>query len=425
MLKPIKEHGKLFSNSRHQIQKINYYIEKINLYHKAKSQEALNYMDKLLDYLKKLAAEKKISTAVEYWLAENLPEEAKKKIEETLQNTNVRKNIHHISSKAQLSTIYRQYHSKESFRSLIKNKLNQIDASFEVETIKSGNNPLVQVHNDTISFVVRLIRMNKKEEENDVSPRQIREKLGKKMPQITQPFLVEFVHDDGQEITYIEYSELYTDGNLHSYFENLREQREQKNLSADEFDKALFLYAQQMITMLTGLNDLNIWYTDLKPSNILLKNSQISVSDIKGLIRSESIFIASNRTNTSKAYFQSDVFYQEKIDLELLQCQTLATTLYELACGELPEQLEIDKLSWKSALKFNHPVFTDKNGLFLRSIIEQLMSPNPPPLKKFLERFNEQLANMEAHAQGVPLQENNLLPSISEPNTNTPHYNKA
>jgi serine/threonine protein kinase len=416
-LKLIREPGRLFSSTRHQVHKINYYAEKINHFQQFKPQEALKYTDKLIDYIQKIMNEKKISKTVQQWLEDNSPEETKKKIEAKISNKTLRKSIHRLSMQAHLPSIYDEYQDKDSFKRLIENQLNDVDEHLKVEPIDAGNNPLVKVTNQDMAFVVRLIRMDKEEELAGTSPRQIREKLGRKIPQIPQPFVMEWVEDDGQEITYMEYSELYTEGNLQEHFEDLHKQRKQKALTPDEFDKEIFLYAKQMITMFIALNKKDIWYTDLKPSNILLKNNNIVVSDIKGLVASTSTYIRTNSTNTSKTYYQSDVFNQKTIDLEMVQCQTLAATLYQLACGELPEQVDIDQFHWKNVFNFKHPVFTGENGKFLRATIERLMSINTPSMQHVLTQFDEKLMAVEAVSQEVrepmldmPLPEENDVP---------------
>ncbi len=399
MLKLIKNTGKFFSTTRTQTNKINYYAEKINNYLVTNPEKALKYADKLIVYVQKIETEKKICRSVQQWLEDNSPHEIKKRVEKINKHKNLQNTVHQLSSSAKLPSIYKKYQGKDSFSLLIDQKLNQIDKGFQVESLHGGNNPIVKIHHHDKIFIVRLLRMNKEEEESGASSRFIRETYCQDISQIPQPYLIEWVADDGHELSYIEYSQYYAEGSLQGHFETLREQRKQKTLGPDEFDKELLLYTKKLIEFFVSINDRKIWYTDLKPSNVLLDNGQIVISDIKGLVVSNKNYIESYKTNTSKSYYKSSVFNQNQVDLELLQCQTLATTLYQLACGELPQQVQEGISSWNNVYNFKHPVFTGEEGKFLKHLIKKLSLNVPVSMSKVLDEINERLSQMEVSSQ--------------------------
>ncbi|WP_133135930.1 protein kinase domain-containing protein [Legionella rowbothamii] len=388
MLTPIKNSGLFFSSKRLQIDKVNEFIRKINKYYRSDPQKALDYLTELNNYYQKRLQKNDLASTLAIWFIENPIENIQNKIHHQISNNQLRDKILDLTAQIQLPTIYESYTGKDSFRTLVEGELDKVDEEYKVVSIKSNNNPIVQVNHEEDSFVVRFLRMDKNEEDSGVSPRFIREQI-QDLPQIPQPYLIEFVSADQQEITYLEYSEFYASGSLQKHFDVLRKRNDLKYIPTADIHKELFGYTKKIAEFFIAINEKQIWYTDLKPGNILLNNEQgIVISDIKGLIASSELEIPSNRTSTSQAYFQSSVFNKNQINLEKIQCQTLATTLYELACGELPMQFPTSHSDWRNMYNFNHPVFRGEQGQELRQLIKALVSKEPPSMEEVLELIN-------------------------------------
>lgn len=421
MLTLMTLNGSYFSEKRHQINKVNYYAEKITNYHRSNPEKAREYASKLLNYYQKLSNEDRTALEVEQWFIENLPSEIIRKIDNIISNNRLREHVFNISASARLPDIYTQYEDKDSFRTLIQNRLQRIDKDFKVVSLSSGNNPVVRVNHKDKRFIIRFLRMNRVEETQGHSPRIARELLDG-IQQIPKPYLLEQVEEDSLEVTFMEYSEYFENGNLKDYFEQLRLQKQKKLITSADFDKMILIYAKKMVDFFTAINQKNIWYTDLKPSNILLNNNdELVISDIKGLTISLNTMVHSSRTNTSQQYFQSTVFVRNQIDLELLQCQTLGTTLYQLATGHLPEQLEMNTGMWKNIYNFKQPVFEGVTGVFLKHLISHLISPVALPMNTILTQLAPLLLAEEALKEDTDVSLDDSLLDL-QPSTETERY---
>ncbi|MCC5791470.1 MAG: hypothetical protein JJT82_02515 [Legionellaceae bacterium] len=395
MLIPIKVSGRFFSEKRHQITKLNELIQKINTHVPSNLEKAKEYASKLLAYQFKLTAQDKAHYLVEQWLIENSPPEILKKIEGMIENNRLRERITSLSASARLPDIYSDYDGKDSFRTLIEKQLRGIDEEYEVISLGGNNNPVVQVKKNDAIFVLRFLRMNCTEEELGYSPRITRELL-EGVKQIPQPYRMEEAANDRQEITYIEYSPYYQRGNLEDCFEKLRHQQRKKIVSPTDFYQAVLHYTIKIVEFLMAINEKNIWFTDLKPSNILLnEDDEIVISDIKGLLVSPTEIIASNRANTTSTYHQSTVYTNKNtLNLKLLQCQTLATTIYQLVCGTLPEQVEADDFSWHNKYTFKQKAFQTEQGAFFKTIIKRLNCDRSLSMRRLHGRLATQLADI-------------------------------
>lgn len=407
--------GMPFSEKRAQINKINYYLEKINNNYKSDPEKALKYANKICTYCQDLLEKGKVSSVIELWTIDTPPLEIKRKIELLASNSRLRKNIIQLSTTAKLSDVYSEYHGKDSFRALLQRRLNTIDEGYEVISLESGNNPIVQVNQDGKSFIIRFLRVSRGAEKDGYSPRIAREQLDG-IQQIPQPFLLELAEQDDIESTYMEFGEFYEQGNLLKRFENLYIQKQKKIITSSDFEKTLLSYAKRMVEFYILINEKRIWYTDLKPSNILINdNDEIIISDVKGLIISDTPIVITNRTSTSPAYYQSSVFINNQIDLELVQCQTLAVTLYQLACGALPEQIELNKSKWKNNFDFNHAVFRTPVGEFLQKLIVQLNKKPALSMPLALAHIKNQLLIHEEFNEDVALEDSDSIMEMLPP----------
>ncbi|MFJ1267631.1 hypothetical protein ACD661_03550 [Legionella lytica] len=387
-----------FSTTRTQIKQVNTLVQKINTYQqKNQLLRALKYVDKLAVYLQQLEQENKIKAPIKEWAEQNSLDEFKKHILSESAQRELQQKIKQLTGKAQLTSLYHLENSPSTYPNLIGNKLKTVDNKLEFESLNAENNPAIVVTNPdkNMTFIVRFFRTINTGDSKHRSPREIREQCSKDMPQIPAPLAMEPIAKEGNDELYFEYSQFYPEGNLKNYFANLREQKEQGIISAPEFDKALLDCSKQLMEFLVSLNERKIWYTDMKPSNILLNEGKIILSDIKGLLESKSAKTQSNMINATKSYHSSNVFFNDNVNLELLQCQTLAATLYQLACGELPEPNGTINC-WKNTYDFSQPVFQSEHGHFVMSIIELLSANIPITMEKALSRVKEQLAQMDS-----------------------------
>lgn len=423
MLTLLKITGSYFSAKRRQILKINYYAEKINAHWALEPEQALIYANKLSAYSQKLANDKSTSSTVLQWLIENPPAEIVKKINHVISNNKLKENIRDLSAKVQLSGIYSDYDSKDSFRTLIQKRLDALDEDFKVVSLQSHNSPVVHVNNEQSQFIIRFLRMNKDEESSGNSPRIARELLDD-VHEISKPYLVEHVEDDNIEVTFIEFSEYYENGNLEQYFAQLRLQKAKKLITSSDFEKTLLSYTSKIVAFFITINQKNIWFTDLKPSNILLNNdNDIVISDIKGLIIAFEKEIATNKTNTSRSYYQSTVFSKNKINLERLQRQTLATTMYQLACGSLPAQNDLEDLGWRNCYDFDRPVFQSEIGVFLQHLIHKLNLKTSITMPAVLNLLTQKLSLHDDLSTGVLLEDQ--MAEVLPPPRATNFFNNA
>ena len=273
-----------------------------------------------------------------------------------------------------------------------------------------------------MSFVIRFLRMNVDEEISENSPRFVRARCHG-IPQIPQPYLEEWVADDGREITFLEYSKYYA-GNLQQYFNPLRSKKEMQQITEADFQQEILLFAKKLAEFFIIINQRDIWYTDLKPTNILLtENKEIVISDIKGLIASQGPMIQSNRASSSPHYYQTSVFHKEQLNLEALQCQTLAVTLYQLACNKLPTRQEKKNGAWSNVYDFEQEVFQGDMGDFFQDLIMLLNTKVPIPMASALRRIEEQLWLIENSADEVSL-DDPMLVEMPPPRNNGNHYRK-
>lgn len=408
MLSNIELGGRYPSSKFKQTRKIRDYVKAINgacLAHKY--DKALKYTDKLIGYLNHLQEKNRLCSIATDWFNKNPLQEIREYIEETKTKYETRERLVKLSSHTDLSTLYRKhYSSKESFRDLTQRAFSSPKLA-EVTELASNNNPITIVNSEEGQFVTRLLRMNKGDELAGVSPRQLRRNMGNLVPQIPQPLVLDEVEDDGLEVTFWERSEFFPEGNLSQHFANLRQERQANTLSPDAFDQELLQKSLKIVAFLQLINEkFSVWYTDLKPSNLLLNKGELVISDIKGLVYSQKHYIESNRTNSTHAYYRSTVFFnQNKFDLQLLQSHTLATSIYEMACGQLPNQVDTGLGTWKNVYDFKHPVFTGKHGVFLKELIKSLSNDLPPTLQEIQQIMEKQLDILENHHHGVAAEE--------------------
>ncbi|MCA0403582.1 MAG: hypothetical protein LCH30_07250 [Proteobacteria bacterium] len=291
--------------------------------------------------------------------------------------------IQKIDTPQILTTIYDKLNldgsSKNTFIKIIS-ELFHIKEE-DVHDLSASNNAVVHVSlnpqaerysdfNDAI--IVRIVRIDALEN----SPLSAR-KLLWGLKGISFPLFCKEIGDDGLEKTFLEIGSFYPRGDLDTHFTKLREHKSEK-LRYNSIGDELLKYSAQLIQLMIKCNKRGIKLTDLKSKNILLDNNGgLQISDPKGFLRSDSSQFLSNKVNSTQDYYSDDVFLKEDkthkhyIKLNLLQCQTLAATLYELIVGERAE-----KVNGKLMFDFTSPFFATRTGAFIQEFISDLYKCN-------------------------------------------------
>ncbi|MDI9817811.1 MULTISPECIES: protein kinase family protein [unclassified Legionella] len=387
--------GRINSLKRRQINRLNAVLKKINQYENTNPQGLQRYLDKLISFHQKTIQKGSADKVIKDWFTAHPLFRTQQQIGQILNSKQIQLDIRQLVEKIDMKSIYRNYEGKDSFKTLIENKFTDFNPQCKVESLGGGNNPAVKVTlNDAHPFVVRFLRVDSNEEKEGLSPRVARERVAH-MRQIAQPYLLTWIEDDFQETTYLEFSAYYEHGNLEEQFDRLHRQcQRNKKTPPGTLNPLVLSYARQFLEFFLELNKQGIWYTDLKPSNVLLNSDgSIVISDIKGLVTAEEKTVSSFRASTSRAYYQSTVYEGRAINLERLQQQTLANTLYELACNKLPIPKVTHQPHWKNKYDFDLPYFHSAEGQLIKSMIQELNKSQPQPLNKFLtmiDTFNKE-----------------------------------
>jgi serine/threonine protein kinase len=372
-------------------------IKSLNKILKTMNECALNQPEELTPLYQKLVAfhRKKVGGGsakqpIKDWFVAHPLFQIDRVIQQAIKEKTILTSITELSQQADLIAIYRRYEGKDSFRTLIEQQLHDIDEGIEVVNLGGGNNPVVRVRLDEDRFfIMRFLRVGSQEDYAGVSPRCLRDSL-QNVDELPMPYLLTPVEDDRQEVTYLEFSPYYERGSLADHFKKLREQKDKKSIDTNQL---VLIYAQKMISFLSKINPHNIWYTDLKPENILLpmmvNEDYVVINDIKGLILSPNNKIRRNMVSMTPAYYQSSVYEGRDVHLDLLQRQTLANTLYELACGKLPIPEITHQPDWKNQYNFDQPCFKNPEGLFLVQFIRELNRSQAFPLTHFTSMIED------------------------------------
>jgi len=289
----------------------------------------------------------------------------------------------------------------------------KVNTQCKFKSLGGANNKVVKISVEGEEFICRLFPTPKKNSEKLGFAQQARASVTD-VPYVMQPNILQTIGEVGNEIIHIEFLQYLPHGDLKGHMEEIRKQ----NGKEEDIDKIRLEVGQfgiQLVDFFQKINERNVWYTDLKPGNILLnEHEQIRISDAKGLIMSTEQKIDQRHTNTTPNYFSSAVCSKMdegpyQIDLAKLQMQNLAVTLYQLLTNELPTMINFENQSGsiedKLNFDFGHDVFADNTGKDFQSLINDLYEGNEADLdiiQKRLEKLNELMApNTKAKGGGM------------------------
>ncbi|KTD64107.1 protein kinase family protein [Legionella spiritensis] len=402
--------GRFFSPKRKQIKHINHLLDKINsnITGEQDIEAVRKYYLKLCDYYWKLMSKGTASNAVREWFKENPLYAVEQWIAREIPRRTFQAKLLPITSRTNLlKDLYKEYEGKSSFGNKFTDMLNtyaldnpEREPKYQDEDLSGSNNPVVKITRTDEHFICRLFRVNSSEDEMAISARIARERLTR-VDYVVQPYELFFLEDDGHEKVYMEFTEYFERGSIEAFFKNLHGKlNNDAGMDIEDIQNMSLFYYKELLEFYRKINQHNVWYTDLKPSNVLLsKEGALRISDAKGLLLSSEKMVPICQTNTTQEYHQTSAYHKNLLNLEILQRQNLACTLYQMLTNEIPEQVfdeESIARCWTTDFNFEHPCFTGSKGEELRTIIEELYNPDIRPFAEYLQTFQEKFADIVA-----------------------------
>lgn len=400
--------GRFLTNKRSQIDKINFFVDKINKHLQSNPQRAMHYFRKLEHYTSRLFKKNEMSSQIKAWIKVNPLILIHKDIKKSLMRKKLQKDLSDLHERKQLPEVFKHSDDKKAFCSSLSEIL---PPYYEVKLIGLGSAPTVTILADLDKYndktdeisdkknvsatkkteetainldelaVMRLMETRKSEDENNSSPRDIR-KHYRDCPYLYTTWIDETVSDSkktGMDLSYhIEACTYFEKGTVTDYIKS-----QLSGLHKDEQLKQRQLIVLrcmiQMIAMYQYFNKDKVWYCDLKPGNILVDdNNKYILGDIKALLYSSEPAALGERVERSGAYFDETVYVDtNKVDLAKLQNQNLAATMFELLTGKgLSKTQALDDDDEKIDVfkfDFEHDIFKDKLGEFFQETITKLV----------------------------------------------------
>ena len=298
-------------------------------------------------------------------------------------------------------SVYRGYTDKNSMVTLISDHFQKLGLTdYAMLDIGGGNNSVIKFYRtssfgpdeDLGSFVCRFFRVCTSEDKNGSSARHARKKL-KNLNILIPVIASKFMENDGQENTYLEVSPFVKNGNLEERFNAMYDNNESIE-SIQNYGVSVY---KELLTLYQKINNKKVWYTDLKPQNLLINDlGAICISDTKGLLISPDSFIHCNKANTTRAYHDADCFLTDQLNLRKLQCQNLALSLYECLTNEPLSNYKVHldtSNTWKYELSYQHSCFSGEKGGFLKDCITRLMKSSPSQWQMLIEQVDSLESN--------------------------------
>lgn len=399
MLPTIPSEGHFFSAKKQQIKRMNALVKKINTGTHFDEEQARKYYLRLCNYYWHLMSNGLACAVVRQWFQDNPLYKIEKFIDNQVRRKLLMLNLKEITSSANLLQVYAGYEGKDSFRSRMINMLHDIDPEYTAENLGGENNPVLKVSKEDECFICRFFRVNAEEDDKEASQRFARDRL-KEIPYVVQPYELIFLENDGHEKIYLEFTEYLENGTMEAFFKWLHEDYADDEIAEmDELHNIALMYCKDLLNFYTLINECGVWYTDLKPSNILLnEEGAIRLSDAKGLILSDKLYVPICQANLTQEYHATTAYKGNQLNLLVLQRQNFACTLYELLTNQLPEQTQCTKDgAWfrKNKFDFSHPVFAGRLGNFFKHMIKDMHNKAESGFEEYLEEINTLEQEME------------------------------
>ncbi len=370
MLQPISEQKKkgafFFQAGNPAKNKINGYVNGINDALKAKEwDKAEQQLKKLVDYIYKKINSKHRDPAIMAWFEQNPLYSVTQKIMRC-------KALDVVRNHPNARDMFNQLTSNDALASYISSLLSgEIDNSqYRLKNLGGENNQVVYLSVGDEEYVCRFYRVLKQEKQNRESSLDAVHRLSK-LDAVVYPDLMVLVKDcDDQleEQVYLELSEYFSHGTLEDYFNQLHKNNaDNKTIQMECLD-----FTNQFLSFFKEISTQGVWYTDLKPSNVLLnEKNRIRISDTKGFVISDEPLKRINRCGVTANYHDVSCYEDKFLKLPETQQKTLAATLYHLMTNRPPERSQ-EGSEWQLKFDFDKPVFSGKYGQKLKQLITDL-----------------------------------------------------
>ena len=183
--------------------------------------------------------------------------------------------------------------------------------------------------------------------------------------------------DDG----YLEVLEYLDEGNLQDIIDNSKD-------SISYRRKASLNYLLELCVMVDEFTKSGVFFPDLKPSNLMIKQGQLIVSDLKSFIPfNTQTRLAPTAVMSTKIYLPPEQAKHKPgqkdskdINVDSYHSYQVGLTIYLFAVGlkdkEGVYQIPPDPDTGQRQFNFEHAVFQSKRGKELRQVIEGLTHPD-------------------------------------------------
>lgn len=331
-------------------------------------------------------------------------------------------------------------YSLNSDHDIALQKINeQINASYkpkkkyDVKLIGGKNNPVFLVENLTTGAknIVRFLQVSQAAQKNQNSCIQAIERLQK----ANDPAISKQYHRAYADVSslmddyFIEISECLEHGNLeeaiNSKYPPITEKEMRRGITdlkgkTINRQKDVLAYAKALINMHHRMEQRGVYYTDIKPSNLMIGSNNKPPSHVDIVYSDAKSFLLSSdgkwhdfrdSPQVTDAFVNTSLMSPplgEAFDLKRISRQALASSIYQMVTGEQPTK---DRSNTGDVIyDFQHYAFTGPEGEALKSTIENLIADPAPAYDSVLkladptltssQRYAQQLAQKVADARG-------------------------
>lgn len=267
------------------------------------------------------------------------------------------------------------YANRDTWQNMLKEQLPNMEVSYK----GGGNNPLFVVKDPTTqrSVVVRRLLLQGHYIENT-------ERVGKSYFQALKRARENNIdHHFSEQYSYVEFGQSIEGENVMLEVSEVmtsdlekKVKRDAERLDDEEHMQNVAKHSMKLLKLLNDLDTANIYYPDIKPSNIMVdEDGELRISDIKSLfVRDGSGQIPMHFTEITRSYTntQSEDSHRNLL-LDNHESISMGVVLYELATGEVPERIAGERSAHN--FNFDQSMFKTPTGEKLKEYIIKLTDP--------------------------------------------------